>query len=234
MINSRPRAMVFSALSLAALVAISGCAGDPAPVESSAPPVAEPSVTPTPEPTRPALADLVVTPDGLDYLVVGAPVPEHDEATAIVEYDPTYCKNDEEPGTAGAGAWSSVYGSDDASGFTVVTDQLEPDGPISDIMLFQDDIATAEGIRQGSTEEELLAAYTEFDEVIDFYSTKIYIINGDKGRLLFEVAVEGDDGGSYWDSEPEKLGTVLWLRVVTLDEKYLSIAGTDSGGPCPV
>ena len=238
MINSRPRTVFFSALSLAALVAISGCASATEPAESSAPPVAQPSVTPTPEPTRQALADLVVTPDGLDYLAIGAPVPAEDEATAIAEYNPTYCTDvvggDREPGTPGAGAWVSIYGEGDEQGFSIKTEELAEDGDITSITLFSDDIGTAEGIHQGATEEELLAAYPEFDDVVETGFTKIYVIDGDAGKLLFEVAVDSEEQPTYWDSEPEKVGTVLWLRVVTPDEEFLSIAATDTAGPCPV
>jgi hypothetical protein len=239
MTPSRTRTISFAALAVAGLFGVAGCAADPAPAESSAPPIAAPSTTPTPEPTRPALDDIVITADGIDYLVVGSPVPEADEATAIAEYDPVYCNvlngSDREPGTPGAGAWRSVYVDGDDQAFSIKTEEFSDDGKITSITLFNDDVATEAGIRTGATVEELLAAYPEFDEVIDTGLSTIYVIDGEAGKLLFEVAVEDADQPGYWDYRPGAVGTVVWIRSVPrVDTERLSLVATDTIGPCPV
>jgi len=238
MMFPRTRTFAFVTLAVAGVLALAGCTADATPTGSSAPPVAEPSVTPTPEPSSPAVDDIVITADGIDYLVVGAAVPAQDESTAIATYDPTYCNvlngDDREPGTPGAGAWRSVDGKDDQA-FSIKTADFSRDGKITSITLFTDDIATESGIRQGATVEELLAAYPEFDEVVDTGLSTIYVINGEAGKLLFEVAIEGDEQPTYWDYLPGAINTVVWIRSVPqVDTERLSLVATDTIGPCPV
>lgn len=169
---------------------LSGCAGEkPAEIAEPAPIVTEspsPTPTPTPEPTKPALDELVLTTEGLGYLVIGQPVPSIDASLAIVEYDPAYCESQ-------PGAWRPTYPTtaDQREMFNVQTDAEIESGSVSTIAVYQNGVVTAQGIHVGSTSDEVLAAYSSFDyeEQMDVNFVQ-YGINGSAGRLLIGVEDE--------------------------------------------
>ena len=65
--------------------------------------------------------------------------------------------------------------------------------------------ATDQGITLGSTAAEINAAYDEVELVPDALVT-LHVVNGDAGKLVFEVATEAENLPDYW--EPDLLGTV--------------------------
>ena len=170
---------------VAASLLLSGCAGEE-PAEIAAPaPVVTPTPTPTPEPTKPALDELVLTTEGLDYLVIGQPVPSINPGLAIAEWEADYCEPQ-------PGAWRPTYpGTSDGEMFAVQTIGETQGGALSTIAVYRTGVMTAEGIHVGSTGDEVLSAYSSFDyeEQLDVNLAQ-YGINGTAGRLL--IAVEDD------------------------------------------
>ncbi|MFT4285574.1 MAG: hypothetical protein QM598_12140, partial [Protaetiibacter sp.] len=92
-----------------AALALSACASDPEPAGSTPPPAASQTPSPTPTPTRPALDELVLTPEGLGDIRIGQPVPDADPALAIVTWNARGCEDtwaaEQNPAV---GYWQSV------------------------------------------------------------------------------------------------------------------------------
>ena len=246
-------------LALAVSMSLASCTPEPdalpEPSTSATPtqtaPPATGSSTPTPGEAapaiRPALTDLVVTPDGIGSLVVGQPVPDEAADIALMSWNPTYCADGtpegmETPaaGTPFAGAWvanypdvPNIFGTLTGP-FNLTTDEGGEDGPISWINVWGGDVATEAGISAGSSRSELEAAYPTFDAVAPGDLADVYVLRGTgASELWIEVAnTETSAGSDYWEGDiPEH---VLWLRVVPTGLEPRSFAGGDGGGPCPV
>jgi hypothetical protein len=218
----------------AVALALTGCA----PATTSADPTASPSsVTPTPSPvaTKPTLAQLVVSPDRLGYLVPGQPVPTEPAATAIVTYDATKCVDavtGVAAGSPGAGAWLPNYPDGDSSiGSRVPFDvgaAEDASTPIFVIEIWSPELKTAQDIGVGSTVAQLTAAYGSDLTVDRADNSDVYVLGGTTSKLLFEVA-KVDSG-----LPAEQIGTVVWMRIVPTSDSALHIANSDAAGPCSV
>jgi len=224
---ARSRSLVILGATLAAL-SLAACAQ---PVSlavptSSSTPSATASATPAPAPTRPALAELVLSPSGLGPLVVGAPVPVEDEAVSVVRYDAQACINGSDE--VFAGRWEPAYTEEYA--FDVVTAELAQAGAIARIVVSEPYVHTAEGIGVGSSLDELRAAYPTIALVEDSI-TRLYTLGTERGTLAFEVA-NGDSTPGYW--APEQIDTVVMVTAHAPGESVRAIYATDSNGSCPV
>jgi hypothetical protein len=227
--------LVLAVASSAAGCALTVQSGDPAPSSS----VGSPAPPPDPSPTKPALADLVIGPDGLGSVALGQPVPHQADSVAVVRWDSEHCA-----GVAAgrgepfdrtkpwSGAWIPAYPN---YPFTVLTDNGLQTGTVALVSVASWDldtssvIGTATGIHAGSsTRTELLAAYPTFDQVIHGDNSDVYVVTGSRGNLQFEVSPHELDQFGYWRAD--QLDRVLSIRAsVGGSEPYI---GTDLGAPC--
>lgn len=233
-------------LILAALVTLLSACSAPAstPTHSrSSSPQAHPSPSASPVAVKPALGDLVISPDGLGPLVMGEPVPSQPTDIAIVRFDPALCKESIEasggtfvPGAPGAGGWVTTYS--DPYAFYLFTSGADASGPVIFVGASAwesgtSPIHTATGIHPGSSTAQLKAAYNSFDSVRSYDFTDIYAIKGDRGLMVFEVSPHTNRGGMF---APGDLDRVLSIRVAASsvsDTAQLGpIYATDSFGSC--
>lgn len=233
MLTRRRPSTVFAAATIAALAALAlgACATSEPAAAPTASATTAPTSTPTPEPTRPALADLVLSPFGLGPLVVGEPVPIEAPDVAVVSYDPVACLDELSPlteGEPGAGRWTPVY--PEERPFDVVTEGRVEDGAISHILVAQPFVATEQGIRVGSSLEELLAVYPDIT-VGPEENVGLYTLESAQGTLAFEVATDAVIQG-YWT--PEQLNTVVLIAAYSPGETISPVYATDSSGSCSV
>jgi hypothetical protein len=221
-------------LSTIAVIALSGCAST---ANTAGPARSAPaSPSPTSAPSRPALSDLVLSPDGLGPLVLGSPVAEQPRGAAVVTWNPWACTGDAaKSGKPYDGAWVPNYTDPDAAtdfgdgvpfSFIVKnkTDAVEW------MSIWSPEIATAEGISVGDTVTELAAAYPHFATVVHLETTDLYVLRGIKGQLIFEVATKYDANLTAWN--PSAVGTIVWAQLGLLDQKPFSMTHSDVGGVC--
>lgn len=237
-------------LLLPAVLLLAACApsaaqpGDaPTPPVATSPAAAPPptAVSPTPTgtatPVAPAgpvdLSELTVTPDGLGPLVIGEPV-----HPAMATWDPQGCRTPENEELAPQlreddpawGAWIPNYDKFrvDSDGWTTWYYPFEPhhteDGRLAWLNIGSPELVTDRGIGQGSTEEEVQAAYPEAT-VADRGGYRVYGILGEHGRLDIEVA---EPGGTGLPQNRE-----VWsIRVMDPSFPLDTIAAGDAGGFC--
>jgi hypothetical protein len=226
-------------LASAIALLLSGCSLLPEPLptsdpdsSSSAPPTPAESPTPSPAPSsepepdpsaasKPDLADLHLTTEGLGSLRIGSPV----TASGMAEYDPDFCAGvSENPGDPADGRWVSTYG-DDTFGIAVTAEDL-----VSSIGVRQADLRTPGGIGVGSTTDELTAAHPEATQAPSSVGlTDVWVLRGPSGQTVFEVANDSQPG--YF--EPDELGTVITLRTSEPGLGEQSTWGSDAGeGSC--
>lgn len=193
---------------------LAGCT--PSQIEPTPVPVAEaPVETPTPEPTKPALEQLVLTTDGIGDLLVGKPVPTVSEELAIVRWEPGYCQSGMPDTAPYSGAWLPNY--PEALPFVVdsTSDGLAG-GDLTMIHVSLAGIPTAEGITVGATRAELEAAYGEFDDEVSRGPFDLYVLAGVTGQLSFEVVED----------------VVESMNVTPLGSELRTTARSDAGFPC--
>lgn len=208
------RTVAPAALLAASLLVLVGCTpgGSPSPSPTSA----APDETAAPEPTRPALEELALGPDGFEQLPLGE-APATDPELALVSYDAAACD--------GTGVWNAdpsypatgeFYGPGTA--FTVTDFGT---GSITRIDLNSADIPTDEGVRFGSTRADVEAAYPDAT-VDDQGLTDVYVVSGAVGTLQIEVAK--DESTGYW--EADRVDTVQYIHASTTDQGVFSVAAS--------
>jgi len=216
-----PRATAFVALTV---LLTSGCATS-AP-ETTAPPATDTSsATPTPDPSKPTVDELVLSADGLGPLRVGEEPPATDPEVDVIVFDEDYCADEVASGAiTDPGKWIPNYPSEagEYGNFPFNVDVV--DGILERLYVVDPIIRTEGGIGIGSTVDELLAAHPDAKltrtELID-----LYVITGETGQLVFEA---GNDTSIGYDPG------VIWLaHVITADEEPYSFANSDAGyGNC--
>ena len=199
---------------------LAGCA--PRDAEPTAPPVAEtPIETPAPEPTRPAIDELVLSPEGLENLVIGEEPPVIDPALDILVFDADACQAEVDEGfITDPGKWLPAYG-DPLAGEAPFS-AFVTDGILRELAIFDPAIMTEDGLGLGSSREDVLAVYPDAEVVEVGPNTDLYVVTGEHGRILFEI---GED-----DNEEYAKGEVVFLRVSDFDAARLhGWANTDAG-----
>ena len=190
---------------------LAGCAS-PAQNPPRITPNAIPTVTPTPTsspiPTKPALSELVVGPDGIGPLVVGQAPPVTDPDLDVLVYDPDGCQWAIDDGTLPAGQgwegiWFPNYPFDDLNGPGPFGVEVS-DGLVRYLRPYSSELQTSRGIHVESTVDQLLAAYptelTHFE--VQPGGLDEYWLPGTVGDLVFFVIRE-DAVANYpeYDSE---------------------------------
>ena len=226
------------ALALVVLLALTGCAGSPTatPTVSPAPPSSQPTLEPspsaTPTPTQTALDDLIVTPQGIETVTIGSPVPSEPAATAVVSYDDDRCTVFGAVGEPFVGLWTPNYPATDEytdgpGAFTVRTQGAVEDGAVTRIWVWSPKITTETGIHMGSTREEVEAAYPDPSYLVHEYATDIYVIDEGAGRMVIEVVREAAGGVTEAD-----IDKVYMLGVQPKSEKVVSFANVNGTAGC--
>jgi hypothetical protein len=195
--------------------------------------VPTPSSTPALTTGKPTLSQLVVSPNGLGYLVSGEAVPTEPANRAIMTYNPTKCVAPTEgikAGSPGSGAWVPAYPNGVTwSGSGIPFDVGSVTGPtavIHEIEIWSPQLKTAKGIGAGSTAAQLRAAYGSSLKLDSAPNSDVYVLTGSRSKLLFEVAKTAAG------LPVEETETVVWMRIVPLADTDLHIADTDVSGPC--
>lgn len=211
------------------LIVLTGCTATPKATDAaspSAPASSAPSVTPsaTPTPTKPALDTLVVSPQGIDTVLLGLPVPSEPASTAIVTYHDDYCTMYGKVGQPGVGVWLPNYPktsvlTDGPYSFTVHTEGRVKDGIVTSLWVSSPKIATEAGIHIDSTLAEVKAAYPRPNFLIHAALTDIYVIDKGTGRMVIEVGRV--PGGEITTAD---IGKVLYLGVQPRSLKVTTIA----------
>ncbi len=242
--------VVLVVASAASLLVLAGCTpptADPSSSPSSSPEATAASAAsaePAPA-TRPALADLELSPAGLGTLLFGVP-PETDPELSMIFYNLTACIDAETGESFGivagdplAPAWLidpsyEVPPSPNDSGkpFGVAVDEAAGNA-VFRIDLYTDDIPTDAGIRLGDTRADVVAAYPSA-VVTESYLTDIYVITGPTGLLQIEVvSTSTTDKALYWDASGIAEGLVLYIHAVTPAAGVFSVAASgNSVGGC--
>ena len=209
------------------VLALAGCApaihtADPTvpPAPGGTPTATATTPTPTPTATQAVPAGLTIGPDGIGPLVPGAAVPTG--GAGVVRRDPAGCNTDDT-----WGAWTAV---DPAFKFVVATTGGHQYAPIYSLGVFDRSVPTITGIHAGDTASQLLAAYPHFDATVPNDDTRLYVINGVHGHLIFEVGLT--DAHSASELNPGEAGKVISIRSEPLADRVESIANTDGYSNC--
>jgi hypothetical protein len=194
-------------------VALAGCTQAPTPEQSAAA-------------LPPSLSQLVVGPDGIQNLKIGALVPA---STGLVTFGEHTCPS--------SGGWIVDYPQDvrTSSGqaldpFDIVTVDASKSGRIAREFVWSKQIRTARGISVGSSMAAVTAAYPSAKRSTS-YSTVLYAVAGAAGTLVIEVAGHNANAAGEWPAAT--LGTVVWMQVIERGAKVESIANNNDAGPCP-
>lgn len=203
-------------------------------------PVAEPTVKPTinssatasptptasAAPTKPELADLVLSTAGLGPLLMGAVPPVTDPALDILVLGEVTC----DPSAAPIpDVWIANYPDITMSDGKMTSPfqvAVKEGGLVARIDVRGSGIHTDRGIQIGSTTDDVLAAYPDASEIVDFTRALVYAMRGSTGTLLIEIDTSDDgDGRPY--------GTVVSMRVGAPDVPVYAVSNTGNViSPC--
>ena len=227
MTNLRATLLV-SAVVLA--LSVAGCAPEPSagpPVETAPPATSSsPTPTPTPQPTTSAIADLMLSPDGLGPLEIGQSMSSAASEFGLTYFDPD-CSSEPEgsgaPDASEPGSWRANY-PDGEKGLRPFV-PVSFDGVLGIIAVHSPEIATTEGLHLGSSRSEVMAAFPNgfSTELENKNFSRVYVVDGKLGRLLIEVR---SNDASYWGEIP--MNVVNALTVIGVDDEPFAISGGDA------
>ncbi len=222
-------------LSIVAIVATAGLLLTGCDQQTEAPPVDEPSSTPTetqtaaPDPSKPELGDLTLSTEGLGELQFGSTPPSDNPSVNLVTFDENACEAEGLPGI-----WKSTYPDiDEGYGPTAPFGVQVKDNGVTRIDVNTAQIFTDTGIHIGSSLDEVLGVYSGGpDQVVNHADVSdVYVIKGTKGQLQFEVAVNRVP--DYWDASV--IDTVVFLSAIDITSEPFGVAATDNSiGNCNV
>lgn len=200
----------------------------PAPSPSVPPEPGVPAEEP-PQRTPPRVTDLILSPDGLDTLVIGEPID-----SPLATWNPHACRlpeNEEHSGLEDDsplwGAWVPNYPAEPtffgSSGWPFEV-YHRPDQTLGAVVVWSPRIRTTEGISILSTEADVRAAYPSA-EVLELPYVRVYGIAGARGKLIIEVLTDAADEDAPTD--------VVWnMRVESADAVLDSLYARDGIGVC--
>jgi hypothetical protein len=207
-------------------------------LEASGAPVESEAMVPAPTPTqatRPAVADLHLTSDGLGTLRMGGPLPDTDDpATAMVAWDPERCVNADygigaDDPLAGGWAPHAAYDldqdQDQDQGLRSAFQVQGEAGTLVRLDVYHPGIQTEGGVQVGDPEAAVLAAHPDAEVVVETPMSRLYQVHGTRGDLNIEVKVEGAGFEGYWAGSE---GTVLVLRLTPTGSDPTPVAGGDN------
>jgi hypothetical protein len=212
---------------------LSGCSTQPPTSPTTA--EANETSTPAPAPTKPALADLIVTPEGIGDVIVGEPPRSENAETALLTFVEGYCQPaiDElielygsEPGLSPdkwvANFEPALSGQSDSPFAVSVVDDA-----INLIVINDPALQTGEGVGLGSTRAELLAAYPNatLEPGSIANTSELYVVEGEHSRIEMEISLTNEVVGL----ENAALNTVWSFRVNNDKYEPTSWAGIDAG-----
>ena len=226
---TRPLAYVAASLLVLSLTACTPSAPGPTPTTPD-----QPTESPTAEPTGPpATEDLTLTTEGLGTLQIGSALPAPDDESSLIVYDAEFCTDERtgtqagiEPGSNAAGLWipAEQYRTEEGPGFVRAPFGVGVwENAVQRIEIEDESLTTDAGITLGSSAADIAAAYDDVELVPDALVT-LHVVNGDAGKLVFEVATEAENLPGYW--EPDMLGTVVLARALAADEELFAAAGS--------
>jgi hypothetical protein len=174
----------------------------------------------------PSVSDLVITPNGIQGLPIAKPVASYE----LVNYGEHACPT--------TGGWLPRYSRDKKNSADQELDPFDIDtragarsGPITTEYVWSKRIATGNGIRVGSSLATVRSAYPAA-RAIHSYSTVMYVVPGQSGQLVLELAGHNAEARGEWPAN--LLDTVVWMDVIPKSAKVESLAGSNDAGPCPV
>jgi hypothetical protein len=198
----------------------------PSPTATIAPKDAQPVAGTEPPP----ISELVLTPDGLGTLSIGALIDP-----LMATFDPEGCRTPNNEGfyPDGDPHWAAYLPnyapvSSHRDGLTYTQYPFEPhhneDGTLRWLRIRSSEIATDRAVSIGSSEEEVLAAYPDAVVFKKWDTYRSYNIDGETGRLVIEVT-----GRDFDASAPPE----VWAMYLTPATGPLySIGGSDGGEFC--
>jgi len=170
----------------------------------------------------PSLDELALSPEGLTGLPLGTVLPTARGDADPVVYDPAACEPEVAEGSATEpGLWVANYREWFAdpsfpywgAPFSVMVDDS---GRLTVVQVGyrSDALATDRGIRMGSTEAEVRAAYPDAESVGFFGDALVFVVRGAAGSLHIGIADE-DGGGRHVVSilafdDPGREAALLW------------------------
>ena len=180
------------------VVLLAGCSAETVPsTTSTAQPTSTastPTPTPTPVPTKPAVSDLVATPEGIGPLVIGGAPPSADPELDILVVVPDGCEWAVAEGYTGdPGIWVANYDVDPRENALGPFGVRVANGILEQIGIYSEEITTEAGARLGNTRDELLAMYPTELEYTAGEGVDVYRLPGTAGDLLFSLW-EGETG----------------------------------------
>ena len=177
---------------LVLVLALAGCTPATVVVQPTVAPMSSPAASPTPTPsatpTKPELSELVISADGLGPVPMGTDLYTLDPAVSIFVNEPVDC------GAGPMDSWEASY-PDRPLGNGVRAFEVETTtGPLEYVLVFHGGPHTAEGIRVGSTFDELTGAYpaTQYVGAAGFERER-YALYGAPANLFFDVVTTDYD-----------------------------------------
>ena len=181
-------------------VALVGCGSEVEPAPEST--TAGPSASDTPVPTetveplvKPALDELIISPDGLGPIQIGQAYAPRDPATDVLYWDDTFCGFAEDPAygpeyAGDYGNWKHTYSGEYFEPLAEVDYGATAESPVIRITTFLEEIRTEDGLGTGSSIAELEAAYGDnlIKSAEDAYYP--YVVYGRSGQLVFWLSYE--------------------------------------------